>query len=243
MLKRLASLVLVGFVLAACSILQEETVDTQVEEVAQEATEIPATVEATSEAAMIEVTNTAVMIEPTTEPTAVPVVVEPTAEPVVVEPTAAPVENAYNAPDWVNLPMVNARTGETFTLADFAGRTVFVEPMATWCPNCRTQQGYVTQAMDSLNSDDFVFISVSVGENVSNETLASYAERNSFPQIFVVASPDISNALVEQFGFSALNPPSTPHFTISPAGTVSGLSTGSHRAEMLIEEVTTVHNS
>jgi hypothetical protein len=35
-------------------------------------------------------------------------------------------------PDWLTLPLTNARTGETFTLADFAGKTVFVHPMATW---------------------------------------------------------------------------------------------------------------
>ncbi|KPK07150.1 MAG: hypothetical protein AMJ56_13680, partial [Anaerolineae bacterium SG8_19] len=40
-------------------------------------------------------------------------------------------------PAWQQLTLTNARTGETFTLADFGGQTVFVEPMATWCSNCR----------------------------------------------------------------------------------------------------------
>ena len=35
-------------------------------------------------------------------------------------------------PDWLTMPLTNARSGETFTLADFAGKTVFVHPMATW---------------------------------------------------------------------------------------------------------------
>ena len=239
MLKRLAPLVLVGFVLVACDALSEETVDIQVvEEVAQQATEISPTIEPTVEALAVEVTNTAAMVEPTVEPTPVPATIEPT-----VAPTDIPVDNAYNAPAWTNLPLVNARTGESFTLADFAGLTVFVEPMATWCPNCRAQQGHVSQAMASLNSDEFVFISLSVGENVSDAVLADYAERNGFPQIFAVASQDMSNILQQTFGFSALTPPSTPHFTISPRGTVSGLSTGIHRADAIIAEVNAVQNS
>jgi hypothetical protein len=38
----------------------------------------------------------------------------------------------YTAAPLAILPIVDVRTGETFTLAEFAGKTVFVEPMATW---------------------------------------------------------------------------------------------------------------
>ena len=61
----------------------------------------------------------------------------PTLEQQVNAPQAA----AINLPTWQTLPLTNARTGETFTFADFAGKTVFVEPMATWCTNVTTQVG------------------------------------------------------------------------------------------------------
>lgn len=35
-------------------------------------------------------------------------------------------------PAWQTALLRDARTGETFTLADFAGRTVYVHPMAKW---------------------------------------------------------------------------------------------------------------
>ena len=38
----------------------------------------------------------------------------------------------YTATLMAQLPLVDVRSGETFTLAEFAGKTVFVEPMATW---------------------------------------------------------------------------------------------------------------
>ena len=45
--------------------------------------------------------------------------------------TAAPAI-AYSAASVALVPVVDARTGVTFTLAEYAGKTVFVEPMATW---------------------------------------------------------------------------------------------------------------
>ncbi len=38
----------------------------------------------------------------------------------------------YQAAPLANLPLTDVRSGETFILAEFAGKTVFVEPMATW---------------------------------------------------------------------------------------------------------------
>ena len=38
----------------------------------------------------------------------------------------------YTASPIALVPIVDVRTGETFTLAEYAGKTIFVEPMATW---------------------------------------------------------------------------------------------------------------
>lgn len=140
------------------------------------------------------------------------------------------------SPEWVNLAMTNARTGTSFTLADLAGKTVFVEPMAVWCTNCRSQQTQVMAAMQSLGREDYIFISLSV-EPVTNEALADYAQRNGFEQEFVVASPELLEALTAHFGRTITNPPSTPHFTIAPNGTVSALATGLHRSAELVTEL------
>lgn len=146
---------------------------------------------------------------------------------------------AYDAPAWTSLTLTDAQTGDSFTLADFAGKTVFVEPMATWCSNCRAQQNRVMQAMRELNSDEFVFISMSV-EGISDERLANYARQNGFSQQFVVATPDLLSALVNQFGRSVTNPPATPHFIIAPDGTVTDLSLGSKSADAILQQVQTV---
>ena len=147
---------------------------------------------------------------------------------------------AYAGADWASLQLVDARTGASFTLADYAGRTVFVEPMATWCSNCRAQQRQVAQAIPELDADSFVFISLSVEGNLPNASLAEYADQNAFDWLFVVATPELTEALITQFGRSVVNPPATPHFTIAPDGRVSALSTGSHSAQQLIAELLSV---
>jgi cytochrome oxidase Cu insertion factor (SCO1/SenC/PrrC family) len=132
---------------------------------------------------------------------------------------------------WQTLPLTNARTGETFTLGDYAGQTVFVEPMATWCSNCRQQLTNVQQARVQLSSDDVVFIALSVETTISNEELARYADDLGFDWTFAVMTPELLQALAEQFGRTVSNPPSTPHFVIRADGSASELVTGIQSAE------------
>ena len=35
-------------------------------------------------------------------------------------------------PDWLALPLTDVRTGETFTFADFSGKTVLARAVAEW---------------------------------------------------------------------------------------------------------------
>ncbi|MDX1511281.1 MAG: hypothetical protein R3249_08040, partial [Nitriliruptorales bacterium] len=54
-----------------------------------------------------------------------------------------------------------APDGSTFTPADFAGKTVFVETFATWCSKCRAQLGDTNQAAAQAG-DRAVFLILSV---------------------------------------------------------------------------------
>jgi len=146
-------------------------------------------------------------------------------------------EPAVERPAWQQLPLTNARTGETFTLADFADKTVFVEPMATWCTNCRQQLNNVRAARGQLNSDDVVFVALSVETNISAEQLAQYADNADFPWLFAVATPDLLNELVANFGRTITNPPSTPHFIIRGDGSTTDLVTGIESPDQLISQI------
>lgn len=173
-------------------------------------------------------------------PTALP----PTDAPAAAEATdnasvlADVVTAGVERPVWQTTPLVNATTGASFTLADFAGKTVYVEPMATWCTNCKAQQGQVRSVQAQLGEDNYVFVSLSVEPNDTTEGLAEYLVRENFPWTFAIAPTEMIASLVEQFGRSVTTPPSTPHFVISPDGAVSQLMTGQHSADELVAILT-----
>lgn len=175
------------------------------------------------------------IVEVTLPPTEIPQESDPatpTAETAAAQEAEQPAANA-NLPAIQTVSLTNAATGEAFTLADFAGKTVLVEPMATWCTNCRAQLGNVIQAKNQLGSD-FVFVGLSVGENITDADLATYANRQGFDLIFAVASAEMLSELTNSFGRASLTPPSTPHFIIRPDGSMTELFTGSKNSDTLV---------
>jgi cytochrome oxidase Cu insertion factor (SCO1/SenC/PrrC family) len=153
------------------------------------------------------------------------------------QPTTAPTSVAATSPAWQSLPLVNARTGETFSLADFAGKTVFVEPMATWCTNCKQQLGNVRAAREQLNSANVVFVALSVETDLEAAALAEYADGNGFDWVFAVVTPELLGELAATFGRTITNPPSTPHFIIRPDGTTTPLVTGIESADQIVSQL------
>lgn len=136
-------------------------------------------------------------------------------------------------PAWLAMQLTDARTGESFTLADFAGKTVYIEPMATWCINCLQQLRTVAAARPNLG-EDVVVVGISVETDLPSERLAQYAAENGFDWPFAVASPEFLQALVDTFGRTVANPPATPHFVIWPDGSHSELLTGARSADELV---------
>jgi cytochrome oxidase Cu insertion factor (SCO1/SenC/PrrC family) len=132
---------------------------------------------------------------------------------------------AVTRPAWQQIALIDARSGATFTLADFAGKTVFVEPFATWCGDCRQQLGNV-QAAKSALGEDVVFVALSVEPNIGADVLARYADDAGFDWTFAAMPPELLQALAAQFGQTIANPPATPHFLIRPDGSTTDLVTG-----------------
>ena len=126
---------------------------------------------------------------------------------------------------WQQIALIDARSGSSFTLADFAGKTVFVEPFATWCSNCRQQLDNVQAAKAALG-EDVVFVALSVEPNIGVDALASYADDAGFDMSFAAMPPELLQALAAQFGQTIANPPATPHFLIRPDGSTTELVTG-----------------
>ncbi len=146
-------------------------------------------------------------------------------------------------PAWMTIELVDAETGETFTLADFAGKTILVEPMATWCSNCRRQITETTKLIKQLTEDEderlenLVFIGLSIETNLKPADLKAYAERNNFALTFAVMSEEMLRALVAEFGRGVANPPSSPSFIIRADGTFTELIFGIEPVEDILAKL------
>lgn len=155
----------------------------------------------------------------------------------------SPLEDALRAgsalPGWATMTLTNAATGAAFTLADFAGKTVYVGVMATDCADCLTQQREARASREQLGEGDYVYVSLSVDPNDTAAGLAEYANRENFSWVFAAAPPDMLRDLVTQFGSAITDTASTPHFVISPSGAVAQLSTGRHTVDQLVAQLTT----
>ena len=139
-------------------------------------------------------------------------------------------------PAWQMISLTDARTGAAFTLADFAGKTVFVEPFATWCGNCRQQLTNVQEARAALG-DDVVIVALSVEPNIGDDVLASYADGAGFDMVFAAMPQEMLQALAAQYGQTIANPPATPHFIIRPDGSTTDLVTGIEAPAAIIGQI------
>jgi thiol-disulfide isomerase/thioredoxin len=137
---------------------------------------------------------------------------------------------------WQQVVLTNAQSGEQFTLGDFGGKTVFVEPMATWCTNCRIQLTNLSQAQAQLGND-VILIALSVETTISDADLAAYQQRQGFDWTFAVMTPELLQLLVDEFGRVTANPPSTPHFLIRPDNSFTELVTGIDTADELLQMI------
>ncbi len=138
---------------------------------------------------------------------------------------------------WQTLPLTDARTGETFTFAELEG-TVYVEPMATWCSNCRTQLRNVQTAQTKIGEEEVTFVALSVETTLEPAALAEYADEQGFDFTFAVMTPELLRALAGEFGQSVTNPPATPHFIRYPDGTWGELMTGFSPPDAVLSAVT-----
>jgi thiol-disulfide isomerase/thioredoxin len=122
-----------------------------------------------------------------------------------------------DAPDWLATDLV-APDGSMVRLADFAGRPVVVELMATWCASCEDQQRVLRDARADLPADA-VLLSLDVDPAGDPGALDDYAAARGFDWTFASAPVPLLRTLAETFGDDAINPAATPILVIDRDGT------------------------
>ena len=165
----------------------------------------------------------------------------PSAEPAASADPAASAEPTPNAAaaalqmhPWATATLTDVATGETFTIADLAGKPIFIESMAIWCGNCREQQGRFTEAFSKMAPGIAEYVVLTVEEAETAEELARYKADRGFTGRYAVAGKDVARALEAEFGPNAINPPAVPVVFVSATGEVS-FGTGVESVDEIVE--------
>ena len=149
-------------------------------------------------------------------------------------PSANPAADALAAHPWATAELTDVTTGETFAIADFAGRPLFIEAMAIWCTNCRQQQARFTEAFGQLAPGMAEYVVLTIDPSESANDLARYEADRGFTGRYVVAGRELSRQLLDALGPNILNPPSVPLVYVSPTGEVD-FRTGPEPVEKILE--------
>ena len=141
--------------------------------------------------------------------------------------------------DWLAVELSDVRSGEAFTIADFAGTPVLLESFAVWCPICTSQQKQV-RALHEEVGDQVVSIALNTDPNESDKQVTAHLDRNGFDWRYAVASADLIRALRDEFGVRVLNAPSAPMILICPdQQTRTLLRRGVKRSDYLQQRIAT----
>jgi cytochrome oxidase Cu insertion factor (SCO1/SenC/PrrC family) len=147
---------------------------------------------------------------------------------------AAQQQKPAQPPEWFNVELTDAQTGEAFTMNDFAGKVVLVETMAMWCPTCLFQAHQVSEFHKLLESpNEVVSVSLDVDLHEDAGALKDYCDEYGFDWRFAISPVQVSRALGNLYSAQYLNPPLSPMLIIDRAGGVHQLDYGVKSAESL----------
>jgi cytochrome oxidase Cu insertion factor (SCO1/SenC/PrrC family) len=142
-------------------------------------------------------------------------------------PQATATAASTTIPDWFEMELIDAQTGESFTIHDYAGKVVLVETMAIWCPNCIVQGNEVRKLHQALgNPEELISVSLDVDLNEDQASLKEYASGYGFDWHFAVAPILVARALGNLYSAEYLNPPLSPMLIIDREGSVVELEYG-----------------
>ena len=131
--------------------------------------------------------------------------------------------------------------GNSHTLSDYKGKTVFLNFWATWCPPCKEEMPDIQNLYEDrgLNEEDVIVLGVAfpnMGREKSKDGVIKFLEEHEYTFPVVM---DEEGILAYYYGISAF--PTT--FVINPDGTVEGYLQGMMSREMMDEVIDRTRNN
>ncbi|PSH00973.1 MAG: hypothetical protein BRC30_00715 [Nanohaloarchaea archaeon SW_7_46_7] len=141
-------------------------------------------------------------------------------------------QSNVNAPEWRNLQLEDANTGDEFTISELE-KPLLVETFAVWCPTCTNQQNKIKQLKQDSN---ITSVSLDVDSNEDKEQIRRHTEENGFDWRYAISPPELTLMLTQKFGNSIANPPSAPVVLVCEEGSRK-LPNGVKTASTLQQEI------
>jgi thiol-disulfide isomerase/thioredoxin len=113
-------------------------------------------------------------------------------------------DGGTNASAWRTAELSTVRGDETFTIDGLDGPVV-VQSFAVWCPKCERQSGELANVGDAAT-----VVGLNTDPNEDAAKVREHAEEKGFDWRFAVAPSEMTKSLIDEFGSTVTNAPSTP---------------------------------
>jgi len=137
-------------------------------------------------------------------------------------------------PAWMDVELVDALSGETFTIREMIGTPILLETYAVWCSTCLRQQQEMAK-LEEMVGDRVLHISLNTDPNEGTEEVRAHAERYGFDWRFAVAPIEMTLMLVDEFTLTVVTAPQAPVLLIAEDGTTEFLHSGLKPATELVK--------
>lgn len=112
-------------------------------------------------------------------------------------------EQPTTTTDWTELTLTDITTQENISVSEFEGEPVLVETFAVWCPTCKRQQEEVQQL-------ETAHITINIDPNENEQLVQDYMQEHGFEGHYAIAPQEYTQELINEFGVSIANAPSSP---------------------------------
>lgn len=109
-----------------------------------------------------------------------------------------------SAATWRTAELTTVRGDESFSIAELSAPVV-IQSFAVWCPKCQRQSEALAELGDSVT-----VVGLNTDPNEDAEKVRTHAEGNGFDWRFAVSPPAMTESLIDAFGTTVTNAPSTP---------------------------------
>lgn len=144
-------------------------------------------------------------------------------------------EVVYEEGAWMGMTLTESRTGNTFKLSDYSGKTVILEMMDPGCPVCKDQLAEIKGALDIVG-DKALAVSVDVGYK-GVEAQVYWGDKYGATWSLAQMTKEFGQALIADFGGKIIYPGDTPVIIIDPSGASHVTDPGIKQAATLVELV------